>query len=65
MCALPSASAMRELGQDAGRQAEVDADREDVPAAHAAAGADDQLVVGERRADRLDQRVGGLAGRRP
>ena len=33
-----------QLGQHAGRQPEVDADREDVPAAHAAARADDQLV---------------------
>ena len=34
----------RKLSQDARRQAEVDADRKDVPAAHAAAGADDELV---------------------
>jgi hypothetical protein len=46
------------LGEDAGGEAEVDADREDVAAADATAGADDQFMVGEGRPDRLDQRVG-------
>ena len=35
----------RQLGQHAGRQPEVDADREDVAAAHPAADAEDELVA--------------------
>ena len=38
-----------QLRQHAGRQAQVAADREDVPAADAAADADDQLVLFEGR----------------
>ncbi len=45
----------RELRQHPGGQAEIDADRGDVPAADAPSGADDQLG-----GQGLDQRVGGL-----
>jgi hypothetical protein len=48
----------RQFGEDAGGQAEVDADREDMAAAYAAAPADDEFVVGQRRADRFDQGIG-------
>ena len=49
-----------ELGQDTSRQAEVDADREGVPAPHAATDADDEPVVDESLPNGLDQRVGCL-----
>ena len=40
---IPQGIGDGQLGEHAGRQAEVDADREDVPAADTATGADDEL----------------------
>src|SRR5829696_3785581 len=55
---IPQGISDGQLGENAGRQAEIDAYREDVPAADAATGADDEFSVGECRPDRLNQRVG-------
>jgi len=51
-----------ELGEDAGGQAEVDADRKDMTAAHASTRADDQLVAGQVLDQFVEQREHGKAG---
>ena len=56
-----SASVDSERGEHAGRQAEVEADAEDVAGADARPGEDEQLVLGERVAQLVDDRQDRVA----
>jgi hypothetical protein len=57
---VPQRVGEHQLGQHAGGQSEIDPDRIGMPAAHTTADADNQLVLGQRGPDRLDQWVHAL-----